>query len=616
MGGSGRQKKAHRTPQFTLAGDDAGCRIAIIRAPGNWQKKLMRTWTLCCCAAALLLALPLSAAKIAPSPVQPTTTLPAGNGPWVVRAYFSSDRSLNLLLQRTAALRVDRKAGVLLVEVANRFEYQQLLDDGFRAAVDPAMTAEFYGAVKALPGQVNGIAGFTCYRTVEESLASVQQVVAAHAAIAELVDIGDSWKKHQNAAQGYDLWALRLTNRAIAGPKPVHYLQGGLHAREYATAETVLRYGEWLAAQYDINPDVTWILDNQEVIILFQANPDGRKVAELASTKNQRKNRNENFVCNTNPATLTGVDINRNFPFDWGGAGSSSSVCAEVYRGPSAASEYESQAIIAYLRSIFPDQRAEGPGVDLTTPISLDATGIYMDVHSNAGTTWWPWGNVDNVLAPNATQLQTLGRKISYYNGLTPEQSNAGGAIGGATDDFTFGTLGVAAFTIEMDGTSFWPTCATYESSLAQSTQNGFFMASKLARAPYRWAAGPELINLTATPSTVAPSATVTINARADDARFNNTIGSEPAQLVTAIALYKLPPWQAGVTPIAQLQPVDGAFNSNAENAFVDVPASALSAGRQLLYLRATDAAGNQGPVAAVWVTVGAPEPIYGSGFE
>ncbi len=574
----------------------------------------MRAQTLLYLAVALTCSIPADAARIAPDGVQATARMPQGNGPWVVRAYYSSERSLEVLLERAAPWRVDRNARVLILEINDRDEYQALLDDGFQVAIDAERTAGLLDAPEAAPDQVAGIGGYTCYRTVEESLSSAQQLVATYNTIAELVDVGDSWKKHQNPALGYDLWALRLTNRAIPGVKPVHYLQGGLHAREYATAETVLRYGEWLAAQYNVNPDVTWILDHQEVVILFQANPDGRKVAEISSTRLQRKNRNENF-CSTGGTSL-GVDLNRNFPFDWGGLGSSGTVCNETFRGPSAASEFESQAIIAYLRQIFPDQRAETPGIDLTTPVSLDATGIYMDVHSNAGTTWWPWGNVNNTLAPNSTQLQTLGRKIAYYNGLTPEQSNAGGAIGGATDDFTFGTLGVAAYTVEMEGNDFWPTCTTYTNTLLQPTLDGFFVASKLARAPYRWAAGPELINATATPTPVASTGTLSISVRAEDARFNNTVGAEPSQAVTAVAVFAQPPWQAGVTPLAQLQPADGAFNSNAENAFVNLPASTLGLGRQLLYLRATDAAGNLGPVAAVFVTVGAADPVFANGFE
>ena len=563
---------------------------------------------------ALLIGNTATAAKVGPSPWPQTRELPAGEGPWVVRARFTSDQSLTRLLERAAPWRVDRDAGQLIIEVNSRAEYQQLLDEGFAVAVDPELTAEAFGPVLETPDQTESISGYPCYRTVEESLASAQALVAQHGAIAELVDIGDSWKKQQNAAQGYDLWVLRLTNRSIPGIKPVHYLQGGLHAREYVTSETVLRYGEWLAAQYDVNPDVTWILDHQEVHILFHANPDGRKVAEVSSTRSQRKNRDENY-CSTGSTTV-GVDNNRNFPFDWGGPGSSGTACNETFRGPAAASEPESQAIIAYLQQIFPDQRNEGPGVDLVTPVSLDATGIYMDVHSNAGTTWWPWGNVNGVFAPNRFELQTLGRKIAYYNGLTPEQSNAGGAIGGATDDFTYGTLGVAAFTIEMDGSSFWPSCTSYESTLVQPTLDGFFMASKLARAPYRWAAGPEIINVLATPAQISLGGTVTITARAEDARFNNTVGTEPSQTVTSVAIYAMPPWQAGATALAQFQPSDGAFNSTTENITVDLPASSLSAGRQLLYLRATDALGNAGPVAAVFVTVGQSDPLFQNGFE
>ena len=60
---------------------------------------------------------------------------------------------------------------------------------------------------------------------------------------------------------------------------------------------------------------------------------------------------------------------------------------------------------------------------------------------------------------------------------------------------------------------------------------DGFWMASKLARAPYRWAAGPELTNLSATPAGSA----VTVTGRADDARFNNSEGAEPAQAIAGI---------------------------------------------------------------------------------
>lgn len=558
-----------------------------------------------------LLLVPALAPAHSPTP---SRRLPEGEGPWVVEAHFTSDAALNRLLNRAAPWKVDRVAGVLTIEVEDRHAYQQLLDDGFSVAVDPELTYETYAIVERSPLQITGIPGFACYRTVEETQAAADLMVAQAPQIAEIVDIGDSWKRTQNAALGFDLRVLRLTNRSIPGPKPVHYLQGGIHAREYATSETVTRYAEFLVSRYGVDPDVTWLLDSQEVHLLLHPNPDGRKVAEVQATRMQRKNRNENF-CPSGGTTL-GVDLNRNFPFDWGGAGSSGTICSDVYRGPSQQSEVESQAIIAYLGQIFPDQRNEQPGVDLTTPISLDATGVYMDVHSNAARTWWPWGNVDGVLAPNSTQLQTLGRKISFYNKYRPEQSNAGGAIGGATDDFTFGTLGVPAFTVEMGGSSFFPSCTTYEATLAPDNIQGFFAASKVARRPYRLPAGPELLDASAVPATVAAAGSVLLTVRADDTRFNNQAGTEPSQPINRIDVFLTAPWNSGATPVGSMSPQDGNFNSSIETATWSLPGSLLQPGRQLVYLQATDTAGQAGPVSAVFVTLTDSDAIFADGFQ
>lgn len=556
----------------------------------------------------------LASAFATAAPHAPSRLLPEGDGPWVVTAYFTSDTSLNRLLNRAAPWKVDRAAGRLTIEVEDRQAYRQLLDDGFSVAVDPELTVETYASVKRNPLQISGIPGFACYRTVEETQNTADQLVAQAPQIAQIVDIGDSWKKTQNAAQGYDLRVLRLTNRSLPGPKPVHYLQGGIHAREYVTSETVTRYAEFLVSRYGIDPDVTWLLDSQEVQLLLNANPDGRKVAETQSTRMQRKNRNENFC--SGGGTTVGVDLNRNFPFDWGGAGSSGTICSDVYRGPSLNSEVESQAIIAYLGQIFPDQRNEQAGVDLTTPISLDAEGVYMDIHSNAARTWWPWGNVDGVLAPNATQLQTLGRKISFFNRYVPEQSNAGGAIGGATDDFTFGTLGVPAYTVELGGSSFFPSCTTYEATIAPDNIQGFYFASKVARRPYRLPGGPELLDAAAVPATIAATGTVLLTVRADDTRYNTASGAEPAQPITRVDVFLSPPWSSGATPIGSMSPQDGSFNSTIETAQWSLPGSMLQPGRQLVYLQATDGAGQAGPVSAVFVTRSGSDVIFANGFQ
>ena len=119
-----------------------------------------------------------------------------------------------------------------------------------------------------------GIPGFPCYRTVEETFATAEALVAAHPTLASWLDIGDSWEKlTPGGLPGYDMMVLRLTNSAIPGPKPKLISTAAIHAREYAPAELMTRFAESLVAQHGVDPDVTWMLDYNEVHLILQANP-------------------------------------------------------------------------------------------------------------------------------------------------------------------------------------------------------------------------------------------------------------------------------------------------------------------------------------------------------
>ena len=534
-------------------------------------------------------------------------------GTWVVRAGYQSVEQLNLLRARAAPWRVYPEEKVLIIDVNNLFEYDQLIRDGFLVQIDAERTASFNAPRERSPeqlsaGQINSIIGFTCYRTVEETYATAEALVAQKPQIAEWLDIGDSRLKELGQG-GYDLRALRITNRSIPGPKPVLMIQGALHAREYATAESVTRFAEQLINGYGTNPDITWMIDHHDINLVLVANPDGRKIAEASATRAQRKNRNPLF-CSTG-ATTVGVDLNRNYPFDYGGSGTSTTQCSDTFRGPAALSEAESLALTSFENSIFPDQRAETSVVppDQITPVSLDASGVYIDLHSNGSGTWFPWGNRTTGAAPNAAQLQTIARKIAFLNGLPAARSSDFGAIGGATDDWTFGTLGVAAFTIELGGSDFYPPCTTYESTIGPPAVASFFMAARVARTPYRLPAGPDVLNLTA----VSGAGGVTLTASANDARY--LPATEPTQAIASVALYNSVPWAAGATPIASFAATDGSFNSNIEAITLNLPEAQLPlVANTLFYAQATDAAGNKGPVSAVFLSP--PEPIFRNGFE
>ena len=102
--------------------------------------------------------------------------------------------------------------------------------------------------------------------------------------------------------------------------------------REYTTAELVTRFAEYLVTNHGIDPDATWLLDEHEIHLLLQTNPDGRRLAETGTF--WRKNTNQAY-CGANP-TSRGADLNRNFAFQWACCGGSSgNVCDETC--PSAA---------------------------------------------------------------------------------------------------------------------------------------------------------------------------------------------------------------------------------------------------------------------------------------
>src|SRR5690606_12068771 len=125
---------------------------------------------------------------------------------------------------------------------------------GIRWRVDEHATGLLHASLQPMRSD-RSIPGYACYRTVEETFATMDQLAANYPALASIVDIGDSWKKVQDPAQGYDLRVLKLGNSAIVGTKPKMFAMTAIHAREYTTAELLTRYAEELLGGYGTNAD-------------------------------------------------------------------------------------------------------------------------------------------------------------------------------------------------------------------------------------------------------------------------------------------------------------------------------------------------------------------------
>ncbi len=519
----------------------------------------------------------------------------------VAQVSFANQDDLNRMAGALDIWQVDhatRRATMLLTPV----QVQRLRAEGRSVTVDAQATARLatWPVQAAAQPAEGGIPSFPCYRTVEETYASLATLATDFPDLVQPITIGQSWQSvTTSGSDGYPIEGVILTNQATPGPKPVFFLMAAIHARELTTAETAMRFAERLVQSYGNDPDATWLLDHTEIHVVPQSNPDGRKKAE--SGIYWRKNTNDSQSCFFDPNSV-GIDLNRNSSFRWnqctGFNCSSSDACSATYRGTAPASEPEVQALESYMRTIFADRR--GPLDSDAAP--ADTPGLMISLHSYAPLVLYPWGWTQ-APPPNADGLRTLGRKFGYYTGYATCQAGANGCLymtDGTTDDFAYGELGVAAYTFEL-GSEFFQTCSTFESSIISSTLDALTYAAKATRQPYVAPAGPEILSATTALTQVVSGQPVTLTVTADDTR--RTTG-DPVQPIQAVRYAVDAPSWALCGFVRPMAPADGAFDTPVEAAVAVIDTQGWAPGRHLVLVEGQDAGGVWGVPTGVFVDV------------
>ncbi len=142
--------------------------------------------------------------------------------------------------------------------------------------------------------------------------------------------------------QGRHLYALKISdNVADEENEPQFLLVSTHHAREIVTPVIALHAIDQLTTQYGIDPALTAAVDNYEIWVAPVWNPDGYNWV-FTGDNLWRKNR-------TIFPGGVGCDLNRNYPFGWDNLCSGSSIPSnDTYKGPSAASEAETQTMQAF----------------------------------------------------------------------------------------------------------------------------------------------------------------------------------------------------------------------------------------------------------------------------
>lgn len=251
--------------------------------------------------------------------------------------------------------------------------------------------------------------------------------------------------------EGRDIVAVKVSDNASQDEdEPEVLFTHHQHAREHLTVEMALYTLGEFGAKYGNEDRITKMVDERELWIIPDANPDGGEY-DIAPGEYQswRKNRQPN-----QGSSAVGTDVNRNWPYQWGCCGGSSdSPSGETYRGPSAGSSPE----VGVLMDFTQDRVVDGE----------QQITAHIDFHTYSELVLWPYGYTSDDTAEGLTQddadaFETIGTDMAESNGYTPQQSSDLYLTDGSVNDWMWGDQGIFSYTFEMypgpnSGDGFYP---------------------------------------------------------------------------------------------------------------------------------------------------------------
>jgi Zinc carboxypeptidase/Immune inhibitor A-like, MAM domain/Dockerin type I domain len=365
--------------------------------------------------------------------------------------YDSESKAMEL---RALGLDITETGEDYFVIIIRPWEFEEIQALGFQTEVIHEDMTKFYRERLDTDKTMGG------YLTLSEINDSVDALIAAYPdIISAKVSIGQT-------IEGRDQWAFKISdNPNVDEDEPEILFSAAIHAREVITPLVILTYIDHLTTNYATDPDIQALVDNREIWFIACNNPDGyfhNEVIAPGGGGMWRKNRKDNGD------STYGVDLNRNFGYEWGynDFGSSGNTEDLTYRGTAPFSEPETQN----LRDFH---------------IAHDfQIAIYFHSFSNILYTAWGY---NNSLNPDWDICNIMMDSITVLNGYANGLGMAG--INGCTDDWIYGEQTLKnktfGFTFEVGNAEdgFWPQTARIPQLTTENIQPCVFfteMAGKL----------------------------------------------------------------------------------------------------------------------------------------
>ncbi len=373
--------------------------------------------------------------------------LPAFGNESLVRVPLTSKLELLQMLRSGLDVAYVEPEGKFVDIVADSPEVVQLRFLGFHPFV----------AVPDLRLQGAGLLGASMggYHTYAEVKAFLDSIAAARPdLVSPVFSIGPS-------LEGRGIWGVKISNNPLVSDGRPEVLYTALtHAREPASMEVLLYTIVHLLQNYGSDPFVTGLLDGRDLYFVPVVNPDGYVYNQSTNPsgggfwrKNRRPNTGGSF----------GVDLNRNFGYQWGidNFGSSSTPSSETYRGTAPFSEPETQRLRDFV-------------------LSRNFT-IEIDYHTYSNLWLFPWG-YGTEPAADYWLYRALADSAVQHNGYIPGSAWQLYLTNGTSIDWAYGadsTNRIYSFTPEVGGPSdgFWPPLSRIPVLAAENLMPNLFYA-------------------------------------------------------------------------------------------------------------------------------------------
>ncbi len=301
--------------------------------------------------------------------------------------------------------------------------------------------------------------GRTSYRDYPVIQEELKKLVADHPDMVRPVVIGKTF-------QGRDIQGVEIAKDVNADDgRPVYFLMGVHHAREWAAAEAPMEYAHVLTEQGS-DARVANLLKAERTVIVPVVNVDGYVSSRNAEPYDpflfardnlgddpaggglpfstvasilppggvftyRRKNCDGAFNNPMFPCELQyGVDNNRNYGNLWGGPGASPDPTSQSYHGPGPRSEPETQAVWNYTR---------------THQVSM-----LMTMHNVAALVLRPPGLRQFGFAPDEKRMKQIGDAMAGVTKYESQYSFQLYDTAGTTEDDTYAATGGYGYTVEI----------------------------------------------------------------------------------------------------------------------------------------------------------------------